>query len=113
LKKLFENELVESYQGHLHSIVSVFHTNIQEIEMERNTLLEVFAALQSVCQLPRHRIKEGSLYLKTQETVSKVKEDGLEKESDLVVREASSVYKVCFEYLLKRTVSVNEFGYFH
>jgi hypothetical protein len=45
LKKLFENELAEACLGHLHSIMPVFHKNIQEIEMERNSLLEVYTAL--------------------------------------------------------------------
>jgi hypothetical protein len=38
-----------------------------------------------------------------------VKEEGLEKEVDLFVKEACSLYKVYFEYLLKWTVSYNEF----
>jgi hypothetical protein len=32
LKKFFENELTEAYLRYLHSIMSIFHTNIQEIE---------------------------------------------------------------------------------
>jgi hypothetical protein len=74
-----------------HSITSIFHTNIQEIERERNSLLEVLTALQSVCHLLQHRIKEGFLSLKTQEILSKVKKGGLERKADLVVKEARSV----------------------
>jgi hypothetical protein len=112
LDTLFENELAEACLGNLYSTMSVFHANIQEIETERNSLLEVFTSLQSVCQLLQHRIEEGSLSLKTQEIISKEKEDGLLKESDFTVREASSVYKVCFEYLLKWTVLFNEVSVF-
>jgi hypothetical protein len=36
----------------------------------------------------------------------------MEKESDLCVQEACSVYKMCFEYLLKWIVSFNEFDCF-
>jgi hypothetical protein len=32
LKIFFENELVEAYMWHLHSIMSMFHTKIQEVE---------------------------------------------------------------------------------
>jgi hypothetical protein len=61
----------------------------------------------------QQRIKEGFLSLKTQDIISKVKKAGLEKEADLFVKEACSVYKVCFQYLLKWTVSFNECGSFH
>jgi hypothetical protein len=90
----------------------MFHTNIQEIGREINSVLEVLTFLQSFCQLLRHRIKEGFLCLKTREIQSKVKNNGLEKEADLFAKEACSVYKVCFEYLLKETVSFNEFDCF-
>jgi hypothetical protein len=113
LKKLFENELAEVYLCHLHSIMSMLLRNIQEIERERNSVLEVLAVLQSVCQQLQHRIEERFLSLKTQEILSKGKKDGMEKEADHFVKEACTVYKVCFEYLLKWTVSFNEFDCFH
>jgi hypothetical protein len=91
--------------------MSVFHTNIQEIEIEiyfwRFSLQysQFFSCYDTESKkVPFH---------KTQEMVSKVKKDGLEKEPDFVVREASSVYKVCVKYLLKWTVSFNEFYCFN
>jgi hypothetical protein len=44
--------------------------------------------------------------------LSKVKKDGMEKETKVLVKEARSVYKVCFEYLLKWTVSCTELDCF-
>jgi hypothetical protein len=51
----------------------------------------------------QHRTEVGFLSLKTQEILSKGKKDGLQKEVDLFMKEASSLYKVCFEYLQKWT----------
>jgi hypothetical protein len=101
LKKFFENELAEAYLWHFYSVISIFLTYIQEIERQRNSVLEVLTALQSACQLLQHRIEEGFLFLKMQEILSKVKKGGLEEEADSCVKEASTVYKVCFEYLLE------------
>jgi hypothetical protein len=47
------------------------------------------------------------------DVLSKVKKVGMEKEVDLFVKEACSVYKVRFEYLLKQTVSFSEYDCFH
>lgn len=49
----------------------------------------------------------------TMDVLSKVKKVGMEKEVDLFVKEACSVYKVRFEYLLKQTVSFSEYDCFH
>jgi hypothetical protein len=48
LKKFFQNELPVAYLWRLHSKMSMFHTNIQEIRRERNSVLEVLTVLQSV-----------------------------------------------------------------
>jgi hypothetical protein len=56
----------------------------------------------------QHRIEVGFLSLKTQEILSKGEKDGLEKKVDLFMKEASLLYKMCFEYLQKWTVSFNE-----
>jgi hypothetical protein len=101
LKKLFENELVEASMWRLHSVMSMFHTNIQETERERNSILEILTILHSVCQVLQDRIKEGFLPLKTQEILSKMKKDGLGKEADLSVKDTCSAQEMCFEYLLK------------
>jgi hypothetical protein len=37
LKEFYTNELAEAYLWHLHSIMSVFNTNNQGAEMERNS----------------------------------------------------------------------------
>jgi hypothetical protein len=112
LKKFFENELAETYLWHLHSTISKFHTKIQEIERKRKSVLEVLTVLQSVCQMLQHRIEIGFLSLKTQEILSKGKKDGLENEVHLFMKEAASLYKVCFEYMQKWTVSFDEFDCF-
>jgi hypothetical protein len=92
--------------------MSVLHKNIQETEREINSVLEVLAVLESIFQLLQHRIEEGFLSLKTQAILSKMKKYGVQNEADLSVKEACSLYKVCFEYLLKWTVSFNEFDCF-
>jgi hypothetical protein len=109
LKKFFENELAEAYLLHLHSTMSMFHANIREIDKERSSVPEVWNVLQTVSELLQQRIKEGFLSLKTQKILRKVEEGGLEKEADSSVKEACSMYKMCFKYLLKWTVSFNEF----
>jgi hypothetical protein len=83
LKKFFENELAEASLWHLHFIMSIVHTNIQELVGERNSGLKILTVLQSLLQ---HRIEEGLLSLKTQEILIKVKKDGLEKETDLLCK---------------------------
>jgi hypothetical protein len=90
----------------------LFHTGNQEIESE-NSVLVVLTLLQSVCHLLKHKIEEVLLFLKTQELLHKVKNDGLEKGADVFVKEVCSVYVVCFEYLFKCTVSFYEFDCFH
>jgi hypothetical protein len=78
----------------------MFRTNIQEIERDRNSLLEVLTVLQSVCPLLQHGIEERFLSLKIREIKSEVMKDGVDKEADFFIKEACSVYKLCFEYLL-------------
>jgi hypothetical protein len=46
LEKFFEKELAEAYRWHLHFIMSMFYTNIQEIGRERNSVLWGLTALQ-------------------------------------------------------------------
>jgi hypothetical protein len=73
--------------------------------MERYSLLQVLTTLQSVFQLLLHRTAVGFPSPKSKELLSEGEKNGLEKEE-------CSVYKMCFGYLLKWTVSFNEFNYF-
>jgi hypothetical protein len=61
--------------------------------------MERLTVLQSVCQLLQNKV--GFLSLKTQKILSNVKKDELEEEAYLFVKETCSLYKACFEYLLK------------
>jgi hypothetical protein len=71
--------------------MSMFHTNIQEIKREINSVLDVLIVLQFV-NCCNTRIEEGCLSLKTQESLCKVKKDGLEIKAGLSVKEVCSVY---------------------
>jgi hypothetical protein len=47
-------------------MMSMFHKNVQEIEWERNSVLEVLDVLESVCQILELKLEEGFLCFKTQ-----------------------------------------------
>ncbi|KAJ4938877.1 hypothetical protein JOQ06_028343 [Pogonophryne albipinna] len=41
IKKFFENEFSEIYLWHMHSLMSAFHTHIQHMEKEKNSIMEL------------------------------------------------------------------------
>ena len=48
IKKFFENELSEIYLQHIQSLMSVFHSRIQEVERANNSVVEVLGCLKAV-----------------------------------------------------------------
>ncbi|KAJ4920774.1 hypothetical protein JOQ06_022780 [Pogonophryne albipinna] len=45
IKKFFENEFSEIYLWHMHSLMSAFHTHIQDMEKEKNSIMEYMSGV--------------------------------------------------------------------
>ena len=59
IKQFFKNEMNEIYLWHLHSPMSVFHTDIQAVERACNSIDKMLTSLKSI-----HKIFEEKKKLK-------------------------------------------------
>ncbi len=64
IKKFFENDFSEIYLWHMHSLVSVFHTFIQQMEKENNSIMEVKKILSSIHNILLERKSNNLMSLK-------------------------------------------------
>lgn len=112
LKKFFSSSLSKAYLWHLHSLMSVFHENIKEIQKEKNTIIDIMNIIENVSSLLENRLQCSFLSLKTKEVLSCAREEGFYSEVDCFMVESLSVYRECYNYLKKWSISFTEFQCF-
>lgn len=69
LKKFFSSSLSKAYLWHLHSLMSVFHENIKEIQKEKNTIIDIMNIIENVSSLLENRLQCSFLSLKNKRGV--------------------------------------------
>lgn len=64
LKKFFSDSLTEIYLLHLHSLMCVFHSHIESIEREKNSVLEILNILSDMHNILQERKMQNYVSLK-------------------------------------------------
>lgn len=109
LVAFFENKLGEAYLWHLHSLMSIFQSNIMQVEREDNSVLEIMEILDIVCQVLQNRLQGKFICLKVKEKLENARKEGFDKEANVFMDEAMLLYKSCYEYLKQWILMFDEF----
>ncbi|XP_042311019.1 uncharacterized protein LOC121924036 [Sceloporus undulatus] len=109
LKDFFSARMSKAYLWHLHSLMSVFYDNIKEIQKERNSIIDIINILENVSCLLENRLESSFISLKTKEVLASAREEGFGSEVDCFMEEAVSLYRECYGYLKKWSVSFIDF----
>ena len=112
IKKFFENDFSEIYLWHMHSFMSVFHTHIQAMEKENNSIMEVKKILNSVHTILLERKSKSFMSLKVKGLLAEKRRDGLGKGCDQFCADVQGLYSACLEYLEKWMTPMEEFSTF-
>ncbi|KAK1881409.1 Virion host shutoff protein [Dissostichus eleginoides] len=112
IKKFFENEFSEIYLWHMHSLMSAFHTHIQDMEKEKNSIMEVKKIMNSIHTILFERKSNNCMSLKVKGLLAQKRSDGLGKEYDQFCADVQGLYSTCLEYLEKWMTPMEEFSTF-
>ncbi|XP_066492309.1 uncharacterized protein [Tiliqua scincoides] len=112
LKNFFTARLSKAYLWHIHSLMSVFHDNIKDIQKERNSVVEIMNTIENVSSLLENRMESSFISLRTKEVLSCAREEGYDPEVDCFMEEAISLYRECYDYLKKWCASFTDFHCF-
>ncbi|XP_030049150.1 protein FAM200B-like [Microcaecilia unicolor] len=112
IRNFFENDFSEIYLWHMHSLMNVFHSHIEKLERDNNSLLEVMNCLKSVQSALTCRAQQSFMSLKVKELLKKLRQDGLDDHCDAFCSQVASLYTTCLEYLEMWTVPLEEFTVF-
>ncbi|KAK1879484.1 Catalase isozyme 1 [Dissostichus eleginoides] len=112
IKKFFENEFSEIYLWHMHSLMSAFHTHIQDLEKEKNSIMEVKKIMNSIHTILLERKSNNFMSLKVKGLLAQKRSDGLGKEYDQFCADVQGLYSTCLEYLEKWMTPMEEFSTF-
>jgi hypothetical protein len=99
IRDFFENNLSESYLWFLHSVSSIFQTNIANMEREKNSVVEIYDILNKVLSALTDRREENFIPLIIRNKLKDLKEEGYEAEVQNLKKEISDVYSRCIQYL--------------
>nr|XP_033948870.1 zinc finger protein 583-like [Pseudochaenichthys georgianus] len=112
IKKFFENEFSEIYLWHMHSLMSAFHTHTQDMEKEKNSIMEVKKIMNSIHTILLERKSNNFMSLKVKGLLAQKRSDGLGKEYDQFCADVQGLYSTCLEYLEKWMTPMEEFSTF-
>ncbi|XP_033222612.1 uncharacterized protein LOC117176470 [Belonocnema kinseyi] len=112
LIKFFQHNFAECFLFFVHSLMSVFSKKVKILEKERNSVIEVINVVDGVAQKLRDRIESKFLPLNVKTCLTKLRQEGKDKECDEFVDEVINIYRETEDYLLKGTESISEFRIF-
>uniref|UniRef100_A0AAR2KN72 HAT C-terminal dimerisation domain-containing protein n=1 Tax=Pygocentrus nattereri TaxID=42514 RepID=A0AAR2KN72_PYGNA len=112
IKGFFENPLSEIYLWHMHSLMSVFHNHIQEMERENNSIIEVKKILSTIHNILIERKNNNFMSLKVKGLLAENSREGLEEGCDKFIADVLGMYSSCLEYLEKWITPMEEFSPF-
>jgi hypothetical protein len=99
LKKFFSDLFSEIYLLHLHSLMCVFHSHIQSIEREKNSVLEILNILSDMQNILQERKIQNYVPLKVKGLLQDRQDEGLEVGCKHFLTAVKSLYSGCLEYL--------------
>lgn len=108
----FENEFSKAYLLLIHSLISVFHMSIQQIERNDNSIIETISIIKNVSDSLQDRVNNHFIPLKITQILKKATENGFQKEVDIFQSNVSKLYKDAEEYLKVWLVPLQEFEIF-
>ena len=100
------------YLWHMHSLLSVFHTHIQEMEKEDNSILELKRILNSTNTILLDHKSNNFMSLKVKGLLAQKRRDVLGKGCDQFCADVQGLYSACLEYLEKWMTPMEEFSTF-
>lgn len=109
LKTFFENSLNESYLWFAHSLMSIFHSRMEAMERDKNSLLEISLILSEVEKILIERKTNQFLPLKVKEIIRNNDEN---PRSATIKFEFLNVYERGISYLNKWTSTFEQFKIF-
>lgn len=108
----FSSRVSKAYLWHMHSLMVVFHENLEKIQREKNSVIDVRTILENVCSLLEYRLECSFISSNTEEQLAHVREDGFDREADAFMEDAMLLYRECLEYLRKWSVSFEDYDCF-
>lgn len=109
LEDFFSEDTNEAYLWFVHSLMSMFHNNIEQIEAADNSLIEAICVIENVRKQLSERLSQKFLPLQ----VKKILRDSLNTNlADKMTKSFLQVYKNCMDYLDKWTNHFNELKVF-
>uniref|UniRef100_A0A8B9KYY9 DUF4371 domain-containing protein n=1 Tax=Astyanax mexicanus TaxID=7994 RepID=A0A8B9KYY9_ASTMX len=112
IKTFFEDEFSEIYLWQMHSLMSVFQSNIQEMEREDNSVVEVKRILNKVQSLLHERKMNNFMPLKVKSMLAQKQKDGNGQRCDHFSAQVQGLYSSCLDYLQKWMAPMEEFSTF-
>lgn len=92
-----------------HSLMSVFHSHIQEMEKQNNSIVEVRNILHTVHTMLEERMRNNFMSLKVKGLLAQKRTGGLDKECDQFCADVQGLYSACLQYLEKWMKPMEEF----
>ncbi|CAM4573944.1 unnamed protein product [Leuciscus chuanchicus] len=102
----------EIYLWHMHSLMCVFQSHIQEMERESNSLVEVKNILNKVHIMLLERKTNNFMSLQVKGLLAQKHKDGLGERCDHFSAQVQGLYSSCLEYLEKWMAHMQEFSSF-
>lgn len=99
IKSFFQNSFSEAYLYFVHSLMTVFHQNIERIERLDNSVIETLVILEDVIENLNNRLKSKFIPLKVRELLKKASEEGLERECEVFKKNMFFVYEKAVGYI--------------
>ena len=109
LISFFEHDFAEAYLFFVHSLMSVFHENVKEMEKEQNSVLEILKIVDRVAGALRDRIENQFLPFGVKSIIFRLRKDGKDQMCDLFIQQTMTVYEQTEKYLLEWISSLSQF----
>jgi len=92
--------------------MSIFHPNIEALERQNNSLIEVIEILENVVNLLKQRLDNKFMPIKLKGLIDKAKNEGFEKECKIFLNISNNLYICSIEYLDVWVKPFEEFNIF-
>lgn len=112
LKSFFENNFSEAYLYFVHSLMSIFHQNIERIERHDNSIVEIMLILENVINNLNNRFESNFIPLKVREILKIASDEGFDNECEIFRKNMSFFYEKAIQYLERWMKPLEEFKCF-
>lgn len=113
IKRFFENNFSEMYLLLLQSLMGMFKINVDALQREGTSVIEMQSILQNVKTSLEDRLASKFIPLKLKMMMSQTKEEGYEGECEKFSKQAEELYSSCLCYLNMWVQQYNELSVFN